>query len=80
MVALQPLLLQQQRLRLLLLQQQHLNVQQQVDLHGIGLGQTRGVMMRTTLLNATMMEVLVVTMIKLDGMTIVQHVNVLIPV
>merc|ERR1711899_213233 len=40
---------------------------------------TSGVMMRTTMLNATGMEVLVVIILELDGITIVQLVNVLIP-
>merc|ERR1711997_944613 len=40
---------------------------------------TSGVMMRTTMLNATGMEVHVVIIPKLDGITIVQLVNVLIP-
>merc|ERR1712241_1400836 len=40
---------------------------------------TSGVMMRTTMLNATGMEVLVVIILELDGIIIVQLVNVLIP-
>merc|ERR1712223_139065 len=40
---------------------------------------TSGVMMRTTMLNATGMEVHVVIILELDGITIVQLVNVLIP-
>merc|ERR1712223_1544511 len=40
---------------------------------------TSGVMMRTTMLNATGMEVHVVIILELDGIIIVQLVNVLIP-
>merc|ERR1712223_1737563 len=40
---------------------------------------TIGVMMRTTMLNATGMEVHVVIILELDGIIIVQLVNVLIP-
>ena len=53
-------------------------------IHLLGVGvhiglKTNGVMMRTTMLNATGMEVLVAITMKLDGMNIVQIVNVLIP-
>merc|ERR1711997_410172 len=40
---------------------------------------TSGVMMRTTMLNVTGMEVHVVIILELDGIIIVQLVNVLIP-